>query len=295
MSRTLLTISEKLRETEQLFSKAGISSPRLDAEVLLAYTLGVTRSYLHAHATEPLHLQQGFSLLQGKSLLQKFEKLVERRLRREPIAYIVGKKEFYGREFIVTPDVLIPRPETEELVELVLRTQNLELRTRVLDVGCGSGCIGITLKLERPELGVTLCDISPAALSVAKRNAEKLNASVEFDKSDLLSRFLPPKIQNLKSKISFDIIIANLPYVDTTWETSPETSYEPREALYADSNGYALIFGLIDQSASILRPGGLLALEADPEQHERIIERALTKNFTLSDTRGYAMSFVRQA
>ena len=280
MSSTHVTISEKLREIEQLFSKAGIPSPRLDAEVLLAYTLDADRTYLHAHATDTLQ----------DSTLRRFGKLVERRLQREPVAYITGRKEFYGREFIVTPNVLIPRPETEELIELVLRSQISSLRSSVLDVGCGSGCIGITLKLERPELDVTLCDISPKTLAVAKKNAKQLGANVEFIESDLLSAFKPTA-----NSRQLTVIVANLPYVNKDWETSPETNYEPREALYADSNGYALIFDLINQSTSILRPGGLLALEADPEQHERIIEQALTKNFTLSDTRGYAMSFVRQA
>ncbi|HMR72804.1 MAG TPA: peptide chain release factor N(5)-glutamine methyltransferase [Candidatus Saccharibacteria bacterium] len=278
MSSTHVTISEKLRETEQLFSKAGIPSPRLDAEVLLAYALDVDRTYLHAHATDTL---------QG-STLQKFEKLVERRLRREPVAYITGRKEFYGREFIVTPDVLIPRPETEELVELILRSQVSGLRSSVLDVGCGSGCIGITLKLEQPEMNVTLSDISPEALGVAKRNAEKLGATVGLIESDLLSQSLP-------SEISFDIIVANLPYVDKDWETSPETEHEPALSLYADNHGLELIDRLIKQSSRVLDKHGWLFLEADPEQHDSITTTTSRHGLQPVEIQGYAMSFVRQA
>lgn len=278
MSSTHVTISEKLREIEQLFSKAGIPSPRLDAEVLLAYTLDADRTYLHAHATDTLQ----------DSTLRRFGKLVERRLQREPVAYITGRKEFYGREFIVTPNVLIPRPETEELVELVLRSQISDLRFSVLDVGCGSGCIGITLKLEQPELNVTLSDISPEALSVAKRNAEQLGATVGLIESDLLSQFLA-------SEISFDIIVANLPYVDKDWETSPETEHEPALALYADNHGLELIDRLIEQSSRVLNKHGWLFLEADPEQHGSITTTTSRHGLQPVEIQGYAMSFVRQA
>ena len=342
MSSTSISISDKLRETEQLFSEASIPTPRLDAEVLLAHALGVTRPYLHAHGKD---LWQGGTLSQGASL-QRFEKLVELRLKREPIAYITGTKEFYGREFMVTPHVLIPRPETEALVELALeladsrqptadrKPQGLDKRvalggaaptetasfddvedgadraagpaesdlrsaseaeaydgsgriTKVLDIGCGSGCIGITLKLERPELDVTLCDISAKALNVAKKNAEFLRTDVQFVKSNLLSNFLTFSLP------TFDLIVANLPYVDKAWETSPETRYEPSLALYAEDNGLELIKKLIEQSYNVLSKQGLLLLEADSEQHPAIIKAAMSCGFKLAETRGYALGFMK--
>jgi len=175
MSSISISISEWLKETEHIFSGSGISTPRLDAEVLLAHALQVDRSWLHAHSDDSLTVNNQ----------QELKKLVARRREREPIAYITGEKEFYGREFSVTPDVLIPRPETEGLIELAKATdaplasiplrfpqqrgdtkQQLEpsgvetkdgakeTKLRILDVGCGSGCIGITLKLENPNFDV---------------------------------------------------------------------------------------------------------------------------------------------
>lgn len=356
MSSTSTSITEALRKIEQLFSDAKIPSPRLDAEVLLAHVLGVNRVWLVTHGEDEL----------GSEKVGKLESLVKRRLKREPVAYITGIKEFYGREFTVTPDVLIPRPETEALVELALEvlegrrikeegresqdtnkqaalvsaattsfsedSRNLTLeasepdttfaihlqpesallhaqgkpgakpwsgsmypesggKRKVLDVGCGSGCIGITLKLERPELDVTLCDISPKALHIAQKNAKKLSANVHFAESDLLSTFLPPKIQNPKSKIYFDVIVANLPYVDASWETSPETAHEPQLALYADDGGLRLVKKLVEQSAQVLQPHGYLLLEVDPEQHRDTIRFAQANGFSLVEIREYAVCF----
>lgn len=284
-------------------TKQHIPSPRLDAELLLAYTLAVDRSWLHAHGSDEISDGQ----------LQKFQKCVERRLKREPVAYITGTKEFYGRDFIVTPDVLIPRPETEDLVELTTsfldtsatsqqrgakgkqlapseaeRKESGEQSTiKMLDIGCGSGCVGITLKLERPEYKVTLSDISSSALKVARRNATKLGADVTLVESNLLSSFPLPAS-------SFSAIVANLPYVNATWETSPETAHEPALALYADQNGLALIFKLIEESSVALRNFGYLLLEADPEQHQEIIEFASKNGFVHKETRGYALGFMKQ-
>lgn len=285
MSSTSISISDLLRETEQLFSKAHIPTPRLDAEVLLAYALNVSRPYLHAHPNE---FPKGLSF-------RKFEEMVEKRLRREPLAYITGKKEFYGREFTVTPDVLIPRPETEAVVDMALEMSRAykdfpcykENPCSILDVGCGSGCIGLTLKLERPGWDVTLCDISAAALATTNDNAEKLKADVRLVKSDLLTDFLTDKLSH------FTAIVANLPYVDRSWETSPETTHEPDLALYADQNGLSLIFRLIESSRTVLEDNGLLLLEADPEQHAQITRHAAEYGFKLLEVRGYAIGFTK--
>lgn len=137
-----------------------------------------------------------------------------------------------------------------------------------MDVGCGSGCVGITLKLKHPGLDVTLSDISTKALGVAQQNAAALRADVHFAKSDLLSHFLT------SSPAHFNIIVANLPYVDKAWETSPELNYEPTSALYAESNGLELIFKLIKQAPKALKTGGYLILEADPVQHGSIVKHS---------------------
>ena len=276
-------MSELLNKAKHLFSEAEIPSSHLDAEVLLAYVLGVDRSWLVAHGDEEL----------GSEQVKKFESFVARRLNREPIAYITGRKEFYGREFSVTPDVLIPRPETEDLVELTmtrLRSQVSGLRSRILDVGCGSGCVGITLKCELPELDVTLADISPAALTIARQNARSLNATVNFASSNLLKKYVTAKIQNPKSKIYFDVIVANLPYVDHAWKRSPETDHEPALALFAEDNGLELIKRLIEQSRTVLTENGLLLLEADPCQHGDIITYGKKYGFTHISSRNYALA-----
>lgn len=273
-----------------MLAKGGVTSARLDAEILLCFVLNVKRSWLHAHNKDVITPKQ----------VRQFRTLVRRRLNREPVAYIIGTKEFYGREFSVTPDVLIPRPETEELVGLALvelegrkmkeggEANQVAESYRVLDVGCGSGCIGITLKLEQPELDVTLCDISEKALKTARENTKRLGADVTFVESDLLSSFiLHPS--------SFSVIIANLPYVDRSWETSPETVFEPETALYANREGLELIDKLIRQAPKLLARGGYLLLEADPEQHARITETAHQHGFQRREVKGYALSFELQA
>lgn len=270
-------LQETLSSAATLFDTVHIPTARLDAELLLAHVLGVERTWLVANGEEDLEVRQA----------KEFERLVARRLEREPIAYLVGHKEFYGREFTVTPDVLIPRPETEDLVELALEClQNTTLRC--IDVGTGSGCVGITLKLERPAIDVTLSDISLTALDVSRQNAEKLGATVEFVQSDLLAAFT--KIQHPKSKIFFDLIVANLPYVDESWEVSPETAFEPHQALFAENGGLRLINHLIGQAGVILKPGGFLLLEADPEQHASIINFAHNLGFSHVKTQDYALA-----
>lgn len=266
-------LNDILHASVETFAAEQIPTPRLDAEVLLAHALHVDRSWLHAHDDAEISAEQA-------QIVQEF---VERRLQREPVAYITGIKEFYGREFIVTPDVLIPRPETEDLVELAL-TDKVPSR-KVIDVGSGSGCIGVTLKLERPGWDVTLVDSSKLALEVAVRNAKKFEAAVSTMESDLLSSF--------SEESFYDIIVANLPYVDESWETSPETAHEPALALYAKDNGLALILKLVEQSQVTLRHSGYLLLEADPEQHQAIIHFASKHDFAHKKTSGYAISFMK--
>lgn len=226
--------------------KAAIS--RLDAELILANSLGKDRVFLHAHPDYELSETE-----EGKANV-----MMARRERHEALAYIFGFKEFYGRNFAVSPDVLIPRPESEEIINLA---KELKPR-RVLDVGTGSGCLAISLKLEIPEAEVTAVDISPKAIEIARKNAENLGAKVNFLESDLL--------ESVK-KEQFDLIVANLPYVDKNWEwLSPELKYEPDLALYAKDGGLALIKKLIDGVEQNLSEKGKLILESDMSQHEAI-------------------------
>lgn len=210
----------------------------------------------------------------------------------QPVAYQQGLADFYGREFIVNPNVLIPRPETEAIVDMVLNllgkpylpgvkpgVAKLGQDSRILEVGTGSGCIAITLKLEAPELDIVATDISEDALVVAQKNAEKFGAEIELEKADLLNgiSFIP------------DLVIANLPYVDREWDwiDKKALSYEPETALYADNHGLELIYKLIDQVAERAIPN--LILEADPCQHENIVDYATRLVYSLAEKRGFAL------
>lgn len=261
-----------LRDAAEQLANVGITSALLDAEIILAHTLRKSRTYLHAHGDEIID-HRALDIANAR---------LDLRLDRTPVAYIVGHKEFYGRLFKVTPATLIPRPESEALIELLNRHLAPEAKT-LIDVGTGSGCLGITAKLEHPNLTVTLCDVSRHALTVAEDNATTLKADVTILKSDLLTA----------APGSYSCILANLPYVDREWERSPETNHEPALALFADKNGTALIYRLIDQAVLQLRPSGLLILEADPYQHPRIIEHATAVGFTHEETLDYGLAFTK--
>ncbi|MBQ2660215.1 peptide chain release factor N(5)-glutamine methyltransferase [Candidatus Saccharibacteria bacterium] len=237
----------------------------LDAELILLDVLGKReRSFLVAHD------DMGIS---------RYEKELERRVLRrekgEPLAYIVGRKEFFGREFLVSPEVLIPRPESEAMVEIV---KKLKVR-RILDVGTGSGCLAVSLKLEKPEAEVVGVDISAGALGVAKKNAEKLGAKVQFLQSDLLE----------KVEGDFDVIVANLPYVDRDWEFISGIEFEPESALFAEDGGLFLIKKLILEAKKRTK---YLVLEADPCQHEKIVDFARTNGFEFAEKSGFVLLLV---
>ena len=221
--------------------------------------------------------------------------LGEEKARQDPSrAYLEGVQDFYGRDFIVTPDVLIPRPETEQIIDAVLNLagkpylpgvkpskRKLPKNSIILDVGTGSGCIAITLALELPDSTIYASDISEKAIEIAQKNAAKHNASIITIISHLLN------------KVNFtpDVIAANLPYVDKNWDWIDKTtlSYEPETALYAKDHGLALIKKLIRQAAE--KQIKYLILESDPCQHPEILKFARNCNYDLIDTMGYILSF----
>ena len=274
------TIADWLAEATRQLVFADIPSARLDAELLLAHTLRKPRTWLHGHGDETLS-ERHREIANAR---------LDLRLDRVPVAYIIGHKEFYGRMFKVTTATLIPRPESESLIALLNEAlpRNHSLlpeALKVVDVGTGSGILGITAKLEHPELDVTLLDISRHALTVAQDNAATLNAEVNTLQSDLLTSY--PFIA--------DVIIANLPYVNPEWERSPETNHEPAEALFTTNNGLSLIFELLIQSKEKLAYGGKLILEADPEQHPAIIKEATKYGLVLVKNDGYGLLFDKLA
>lgn len=245
-----------------------IPSARLDSEIILAHTINRPKTFLHAHPDEEIDERRR----------EIADARVRLRLDRTPIAYIIGHKEFYGRNFIVTPAVLIPRPESESIItlldEFTSNTKPLDLgfSPRLVDIGTGSGCLGITAKLEHPELDVTLLDISEHALTVARRNAEKYKVEVTILKSNLLQNY----------PFRADYILANLPYVDRSWShLSPELQYEPDLALFAEKNGLSLIFRLLESATRYLTDQGILFIEADKSQHKEIIDFAANHQLKL--------------
>ncbi len=245
------TIREALAGATGVLEEAGCETPRLDAELLLAEVLEVGRARLVLDAELPLDVPAA----------KRFTALVSRRAAREPVAYILARKEFRHLTLAVDPRVLIPRPETELLVEVGL---GLPAGARVVDVGTGSGAVALALKDERPDLSLTATDVSDAALAVARANAERLGLDVSFVRADLLEGVKGP----------FDAVLANLPYVETGAELAPEIArHEPASALDGGADGLDVIRRLVTMLEGI--PVAALEIGADQAVSVRgLLERA---------------------
>jgi release factor glutamine methyltransferase len=231
-----------LLQGQKLLEDAEITAPRLTAEVLLAHAIGCERTWLYAHSDE--ELREIWWIHYGRFLHD--------RLRGKPTQYITGRQEFYGREFQVTKDVLIPRPETEHVIEAALAKS--ARGGAVVDVGTGSGVIAVTLALEA-QARVVATDISMGALRMAAKNALSLSAKVEFVCCDLGSAL---------ASQTFDLVVSNPPYVpagDAPKLTREVREYEPAEALYAGVDGLEVYRRLIPEAARLLRPSGWLIME----------------------------------
>lgn len=271
------TVRSWLKIAKEKLSAAEITSARLDAELILSVVLKTERIKLHAFPERKLTKQQVFH---ANNLLNK-------RLKRYPMAYILGEKEFYGRTFKVSSDVLIPRPESESLIDLYKKF--IQPNNTLLDVGTGSGILAITCALEAAkinlEISILASDIQQKILALAEKNAKNLGAEIEFFKSDLLENIPPEKLE------AVNIIIANLPYVDRDWidfSRENELHFEPQVALYSEENGLLLIKKLIHQTKNLPNLKYLI-LEADPEQHQKIIDFAEIYGFSHQETQGYGL------
>lgn len=241
-SLTPASISQALRKAAQLFEDYGAGVPRLTAEVLLSHCLGVEKPHLYGHPGQILSPKQSAC----------FEEYVQQRLDGKPTQYITGTQEFYGISFRVDPDVLIPRPETELLVEEALA--HTSETGQILDLGTGSGCIAVAIKSNAPRSRVIATDISGPALRVARRNAVEHGVQVDFVHGDLVDAF---------RRESLGMIVCNPPYVPL--KDLPglqhELRYEPGVALFGGQDGLEVYRRLIKSAASALKPEGRLLLE----------------------------------
>ena len=229
---------------------------RRDAESLLLHLIGRNKAWLIAHGDENF----------DGGLAPRFAELVERRFAGEPMQYIIGETEFYGLPFRVTPDVLIPRPETEHLVEKVLDLAVGFEQPRIVDVGTGSGAIAISLASKLARAAITAIDLSPAAIAVASENAHRngVAARIRFLQGDLLAPVAAEK---------FEIVVSNPPYVPATEHATLAAEvreYEPALALFAGEDGLSIYRRLIPQARSVLIPGGLLVFEIGFSQQEAV-------------------------
>ena len=230
-----------------LLAEARQRIPVAEARLLLGHLLGKSAAWLEAHRDDDVEVDADYASLVG------------RRVAGEPIAYLLGVREFYGRDFSVTPDVLIPRPETELLVDIATTKVSPGETARILDLGAGSGCLAITLALELPQARVTAVDVLPAALDVSRTNALRLGARVEFVESDWFAALAPRQ---------FNLIVANPPYVAAgdPHLREGDLRFEPAGALTDHADGLSALRCIIAQARSWLVPGGWLFLEHGYDQ-----------------------------
>ena len=248
------TVLDLLRWTTKHFSEQGLETPRLDAELLLAHALGLERLTLYLQFDKPVQSSERAA----------FRELIRRRVsERVPISLLLGEREFWSRSFRVTEDVLTPRPDTETLVEAALEVirQASPRSFRVLDLGTGSGAIGISLAAECSEAQVTATDICPKALQIAQMNADELQVSENI-------RFLLGDLFGPIGTETFDLIVSNPPYLarSKAGGLAPELSHEPEQALFGGSDGYAVLRPFAAGVGERLEPGGWVGVEIDPGQ-----------------------------
>lgn len=255
------TIGKVARWAADDFRARGITSPRLEAELLLSHVLGTDRIHVIADADRSL----------SASELESFREAIKRRRKGEPVAYIRGQKEFYGRVFRVDRRVLVPRPDTETLIDVALACLLDHAAPQILDLGTGSGCVAITLQLERPDARVCATEVSAAALAVARANAQTLGASVTFLQGDWFAALGPGA--------AFDLIVSNPPYVACADPHLAALRHEPPLALTDGGNGLQCLSILIAGARTYLCGEGWLALEHGYDQAAAVGQRMQDAGF----------------
>ena len=264
-----MTIGQFLDEAAATLSGAGITTARLDALVLLEDVLGEGRALLLAHPEREIDHVTEVAL----------HTKIAQRYRHTPLAYIRGRAWFYGREFVVNKHVLVPRPETEAMVE-VLKQLELPTKPVIVDVGTGSGCVGISLALELPQSQVHLVDIDDQALAVARSNAQRLHAEVSIYKSDLLEQVSQTAV-----------VVANLPYVPTDYQINDAARHEPSLALFGGQDGLDLYRRFWQQISERPAPPQYVLTESLETQHTALAQLAQTAGYRLERTDGLVQTF----
>jgi release factor glutamine methyltransferase len=264
--------SHWLHNATQKLAQAGISTSRLDSLVLLEDSTGKNRSWLLAHPD--------FVIADPTQL----DKQIIRRAGHEPLAYIRGKSEFYRREFLVNAHTLEPRPETEAMIELVKGLVKGREKSIIADIGTGSGCIAISVKLEIPEAKVIATDIDVKCLETARENSKKLKADVEFYEGNLLE-----PLSDINYQIS--ITLANLPYVPDKYELNEAAKFEPKHAVFGGEDGLDLYRELFSQLSARGQKPKYILTESLPFQHELLAQIAKDSDYELQQTEDFIQVF----
>lgn len=273
-----MKLNDWLSYTTKKLEQASVPTARLDSLVLLEDALGKDKSYVLAHPELEL----------VEPTLKKLNSKIERRLIHEPLAYIRGKSEFYGREFFVTADTLEPRPETETIIELLkshLPPLIKDGPLYIVDVGTGSGCLAATAKLEFPESDVLATDISNACLLIAKKNASALNADVQFLRGDLLEP-LPDSV--FKNPY---LIVANLPYVPDEHTINQAAMHEPRLAIFGGPDGLDIYRNMFKQIDNLKYKPQYVFTESLPFQHKDLTQIAAKSGYKLKTSEDFIQLF----
>lgn len=269
------TVGEILASGTEYLRQRGIEGARHSMQSLLVQVLACNKTWLYLHCDDPV----------PEDKLPALRELLRHRGKGEPLQHLLGSTEFYRREFRTDARALIPRPETEELVEAVLSLAPRKEHMRVLDMGCGSGIIGITLALElnacKPD--VVMADISESAISLALENATALGARVRTYRSDLFSAWQETAGNTVVPPDSFDLVLANLPYVPEGEKVAVEVRHDPATALYGGEDGLDVVRRFVAEALPHLAPGALVALEVGHDQGERT--RALMEELGYTGTR----------
>jgi release factor glutamine methyltransferase len=266
-----MTVNDWILSSHKKLERAGIGTARLDALVLLEDVTGRDRAWLLAHGEHEL----------SPTELAELTKLLSRRAAHEPLAYVRTKSEFYGREFIITPSVLEPRPESETMIDCLKNLPNLPNTTKIADAGAGSGALGITAKLELPGAQVELLEIDPEALKVAQKNVDKYTADVRAIRSDLLA----------DARKDNNVLLCNLPYVPDSHKVNKAALQEPKLAIFGGPDGLDVYRRLFDQVKKSQKRPLFILTESLPPQHSSLAEIARSGGYKLAKTDDFIQVF----